>query len=549
MRKIFLILFALQLVLTVAAQNPTRDKVVFTAMSEELARTGKLTMNGAPSPFYTSYHLVDMSYFSVQSVLGAIISKSDVPIMSQIGVKSKIGSYTKNSILDFSGAVTTRTATSDNDAHSLKTSYWELTDAVYKRSLQEHQAKYSALQQIQLSPEISALEDFSKLSKVESIIDGGEVNFNKEKWSNTSNELSSIFLDYPTLTNTYVTYGALNKTYYTVNSEGSKIKQPQQLLYISAYAEIQDDAGQVYRNSIVLYAKEESEFPSIEELRNRVNGLAKNVSSLYTAEVSKDYYCGPVMYVDGAATQLFTKTLISSNEGLIASKGLTKSGWIFNPIERRFGKKVIDNKFTVKNYTDLKEYNNVKLSGAYEIDADGVEPSDEMTLVENGLLKSLLGGRYTTPKLKETTGSSRYNIMSNNILKSVAPGVLHISSSENVKFASMKKKLIKMAKSEGLTHTYVVYNASVSSPVIYRIDVKTGKELLVKSVSFQNPDISMLRNIPIISKEESVNNILANGILASIISPKAIILNEVEIDESNAPKMTAPIIKNPLLRK
>lgn len=47
---------------------------------------------------------------------------------------------------------------------------------------------------------------------------------------------------------------------------------------------------------------------------------------------------------------------------------------------------------SIKNYSSLDKYNGVPLLGAYNIDAEGIVPAKEMTLVENGIFKSMLNG-------------------------------------------------------------------------------------------------------------------------------------------------------------
>ena len=43
----------------------------------------------------------------------------------------------------------------------------------------------------------------------------------------------------------------------------------------------------------------------------------------------------------------------------------------------------------MKNYTSLDKYDGTPLLGAYEIDAEGVIPEKEMTLVDKGILRQM----------------------------------------------------------------------------------------------------------------------------------------------------------------
>ncbi|MEI3421495.1 MAG: metallopeptidase TldD-related protein [Butyricimonas faecihominis] len=89
--------------------------------------------------------------------------------------------------------------------------------------------------------------------------------------------------------------------------------------------------------------------------------------------------------------------------GLIAARSLMPMG---RGLADQFGQKIMDERLTVKNYTNKKEYNGTPLYGYYEMDGDGVTPEAEMVLVEKGVFKKMLNGRIPALKAPETTGSS-----------------------------------------------------------------------------------------------------------------------------------------------
>lgn len=76
-------------------------------------------------------------------------------------------------------------------------------------------------------------------------------------------------------------------------------------------------------------------------------------------------------------------------------------------LEGRIGRKIVDNRLTVKNYTTLDKYNGIPLLGAYEIDAEGVVPEKEMTLVDKGILRQMLNGRV--PSLENSTFHGKFS--------------------------------------------------------------------------------------------------------------------------------------------
>ena len=100
--------------------------------------------------------------------------------------------------------------------------------------------------------------------------------------------------------------------------------------------------------------------------------------------------------------------------------------------DEQLGRKIMDSRLTVKNYTMLVEYDGTPLFGHYEIDGDGVVPAAELTLVENGVFKRMLNGRVPTLKAPESTGSARFMISPDNPVAIVSPGTIHVQTSKSV---------------------------------------------------------------------------------------------------------------------
>lgn len=548
--KINKIILSLSLVCATSltfAQPQSREEVVFKAMRDEAARTKTIKMGQMPSPFLLSYYLEDTRSISISSQYGSILSISNNDGSSKIGAEAYIGNKQVSNRLDYSGRILSGPATIDNDYLSLRTTLWNYSDAIYKNALKEYQVKANALQQMTLSDEERAMADFIETPPTKDMGKELVVEFDVEKWSAICNKLSAIFQSYPDLIATSANYSSTYKTFYIFNSEGLELKQMVRYVNLSAAASIQDESGVIMRNSMSIFNTSDSDFPSEEELVKRVEAFAKKMSSLKRVENMKEYYNGPVLFTGGSVLGIFTSNVLG-NSGVIAGKGLTKSGWMFNALERRMDKKVIDTKLTIKNLTALKEYKGTKLIGGYEIDADGVRPEKEITLIEKGILKQMLNGSSETTLNTKSTGSTRMALGGREMIKLVAPSILHISVSKGLKEASMKKELLKLAKEEGLKYAYIVHSMAESCPEVYRVDVKSGEQTRIGSTRFSTIDMSSLRRIAAVSSEENVVNTMINGVLMTIIAPKSMILNDIEIDLNKLNKSQQPLLPSPLKR-
>ena len=209
----------------------------------------------------------------------------------------------------------------------------------------------------------------------------------------------------------------------------------------------------------------------------------------------------------------------------------------------------MDNRLTVKNYSTLDKYNGVPLLGAYEIDAEGVVPAKEMTLVDKGILRQMLNGRIPSLKTPHSTGSSRFVMTGQDIVYVTAPGTIHIEVDKGTKQDKMKKALIKAAKDEGLDYAYIVRSMAGTASRIYKVDVKDGSETQVRFGDVSAINLSKIKRVLDISSKENVSNYILNRqVLSSLIYPASILIEDVEINKSEPKKEKEPVLKFPLQR-
>jgi hypothetical protein len=217
-------------------------------------------------------------------------------------------------------------------------------------------------------------------------------------------------------------------------------------------------------------------------------------------------------------------------------------------MDEQLGRKVIDSRITVKNHSKLQEYKGVRLFGHYEIDGDGVTPAAELTLVEKGIFKRQLNGRYPTRKTPESTGSARFLANPLTPTPITAPGTMQVSAEDGISPAKLKKSLLKLAKAEGLSYAYIVRSISGATSEIYRVNVKDGKETRVRSVDFRLPELTKLMDLGGVSSEEKVMNFLPNGVPASLIYPSGVIVKNVELNKATPKMEKAPALVHPFKR-
>jgi hypothetical protein len=247
-------------------------------------------------------------------------------------------------------------------------------------------------------------------------------------------------------------------------------------------------------------------------------------------------------------------------------------------LEDRIGKRILARDISVIALPQLTAYEGVPLVGYGRIDAEGVAPPTEISLVENGILKTLLSCRVPTVRLPNSNGHLRPVLGKSWAgFARLGPSVISIRPAKGLAESKLLKKLLRAAKDEGWPYALVVKKlyipgapgappAGVSGglviePVlVYRVSVADGTEELVRSVDLGDISLSALRHITAVSKQRYVYNSLQpvmldnmvafsalGGIPASFITPRAVMLEELDarqLKRNYTPKL--PVVASPL---
>lgn len=531
-----------------SAQN--QDQIIFKALQDEMNRNkNELCLPGFEKPFFISYAFNRAHSFEITASLGALTSSLETPCSSVASIRLLQGDYHRNNEFRYYGQFTDIRMPCETDYRVIRRNLWLGTDVVYKQALQEYANKMAYFKENPVAEEENYPDDLAQIKPIVYIPENRpEYQLNRQQWEDNIKELSAIFKNYPDFFNSSVAMGGTDMDIYKQTTEGSRIKYPQSYVSLSAQASVRTDEGVLFGDVWSVIAKNPDELPTMEELKKQITGFAENLMRLKNAEPISEYYSGPVLFEDDACERIFTDNLLNHN-ALYAQRKLDarESG---KTLEKRMGKKIIDSRLTIRNYSSLNKYKNISLLGAYEIDAEGVVPEKEMTLVNNGILTHMLNGRYPTKRSPQSTGSSRYVLAVGKIAFTTAPGILHISAKEGLKPEKMKKALIKTAREEGLDYAYVVRKFAGQASLIYRVNVKDGTEILVRTGDFSPLNLPKLKRLAAISAKERVTNyVLHQQVLSSLICPSSILIEDVEINPSELRKSKEPVLEFPLKRQ
>jgi len=600
-KSILLTIICIMLVSTViwAQKSSNSEKsIIQKAMKDELERNySRLKLDNLASPFFIGYTMKVGKSLEVKSVLGSTLSADEYPIRS-FNVKVLVGDYQMNdeNFMDMnqlysSGNYVPSSIPIEEDYNGIRRAFWLTTDNVYKKAAEKLERKKAAMKQQTVASEYATLEDFSKIKPVVQIEPGRIIPFDKAHWENIANDISKILKDYPEVYASEARIVIFTGEKYYLTSEGTEIIEPDNYasIYINAYT--QTTTGEELTDNVIYHASNPEDLPSKELIARDVKTLGEKLSELRKAKILAESYNGPVMFEGSAAAEFFAQRFFRTGNGLLASrKPIVGDARIASYINQQYGepldsyidKRIISKNVTIKAVPSLNKFNNIPLIGSYSVDEEGVIPPNEIILVQNGILKSLLNNRTPAPKIKNSNGHQR-GFWETGLTTCTGASVINIVAENGLSDAEMKAKLIQMAKDEGLEYGIIIrkikpllsgkyprFNVAPQSygggqpkafedPVyIYRVYVTDGREELLRCAEMQNVSISALKHIAAFSNKQIVHNTLmpqlgsygdygGSGYPASFITPSAFILEELEVKNAKqdyTPK--PPIVESPL---
>jgi len=477
-----------------------------------------------------------------------------------------VGDYSLNDENFISGSQSSSSGGSlslplDNNYDAIRRSFWMASDQSYKRAIENYDQKLSALKQQNKTDE-EKLDDFSKITPVNMIMKSTPVKYDKAKWEAVAKDVSGVFKTYSQISSSSVVLASINGSIYVSTNEGTKLKIPYCIALLFVNASCQAEDGETLNDQLLYYALTPEQLPVAEKIKQDIKQMADNILTLSKAPAIKESYSGPVIFEGEAVAELCVQKLFRGN-GLVASREPVfaierpNMGSV-NKMDDKINQKICSENITIKATPKLKTFNNIPLIGSFEIDAEGVVPSDELVLVDKGFLKTMLNDRIPTNKIKESNGHRRFLIGSAASTK--APGVINISYDNGESSGLLRKAVLTDAEKNGLEFIYVIRklgssssgmggrNLSVSKPVgVYKVIVKTGEEQLIRSAIISDFPINKFKDITLGSKEQIVYNTLNSGIAISFIVPQALVFNDISIEKDKSSKPKLPLVSNPLL--
>jgi hypothetical protein len=567
-------------VFTMMAQSPAADPEL-QAMKDELERTRKMTLSGLEPPYFIQYLIDESQNLSLSATLGGLLSKRR-DHFRQPEVRIRVGDY-KFDNSNFAGGFGLGSRYDlerfplDNSYPVLRRYLWLASDSAYKAAVEALSRKRAAIRNLNQN---DAIADFARAEPVKRLRAFNPLRIDEEGWTNRVRSLSAIFAGYPGVKNSSIEFESAVGGYTIVNSEGTEVREPEDVSFLRARAIAQAADGMTMRDSVTFHALDAAHLPGDAELTRGIKSLAENVVALAKAPKGEDY-SGPVLFEGIAGAQILGEVL-GQNLALTrkpVGDGGRGGGGQPSELEGRIGARVLPESFDVVDDPTQKEFRGRALFGQYEVDREGV-PAQAVRVIEKGVLKGYLLTRQPVRGHEGSNGHARVPGSSGASAATISN--LFVRSTETQPVAELKKKLIELCQARSKPYGIIIRKMDfpssasidearrlitaqqggrpVSMPIlVYRV-FPDGREELVRGMRFRGLNARSLKDILAAGNDTNVFEFLDNTAPfaliggsgytseAVVVAP-SILIDDLELHPAEDEQPKLPIVPPPDVTK
>ena len=527
-------------------ETDSEDDIIIGSIRKEVDRALQgLSRQKMHAPFFISYTLGDIKQLMVSASNGSLLSSEVYPYRTTGNARLLMGNY-QCTDENFSGTGGDTygydgTPCLDDDEEGIRYTLWRDLDALYKGAVETYEQKLAAIKQLNIPAKDLELPDWDRTPTViMNDIPIPQINLDPKTYEEYVKAASSVFSEYKDILKSNVTLNIYASTVYFYNTEKSEFRLPFVFVSLEAAAMAKTEDGEDQQADFDITVGNPDELPPIDDFKKQCRKLAEKLLEETRAPKLDDAYAGPVLFEGLAVVRTFYSNFFYGDNSLIAErKPFSAEGYAYggNRLEEMIDKRITAKEITIDDLTGSPEYKGVKLLGYTPVDAQAVVPPAKLTLVENGILKTLLNDRVPTAKVPHSNGHSLFTPGAGSITNT---GVARLSDTRMKSKEELRNELFRLAKNEGYTYAYIVRNIAGSMPLeLYRVNIADGTEKRIRSATITVLDFQSFKRIRAVSDKEMIYNGIASNLI-SIIVPDAILFEELQIQSDRLDNYRKP---------
>ena len=541
-------------------RNDSDEEAILRAVKQEQKRAfSRLHLENLEKPYYMSHLLKMDDCFMTWGKYGGLHYSSRLPNWRIYG-EVRVGSYefdntmeggpTRDELKDAQSHGYTR-GPIENVGEALKHAVWMLTDCKYKEAL-SHMLKMKAKLVNEVSPERKCAS-FSREKKVLHREKVSPMTVNEGYWNDLVRKVSNGFRRYRNFYGSWVEFNAARHLKIFVNTEGSEIITGSTIMRLTLTALAYAEDGMSLDRRRDFFFRSEEEAPSMAELEEAGEDMARELSGLQNAPLFEPY-SGPVMLESEASGIFFHEAMGHRLEGerqIAKEEGHTFAS--------KVGQAILPEYISIIDDPTQQSHEGHALAGYYSFDDQGVK-AQPVTLVRKGVLENFLLSRKPLENFPVSNGHARNATFEFPVARMAN---LFIVSHEGKSREQLKAMLIEetvrqkkpcgliiKAVSNGETNTsrYSFQAFSGTPRIVCKVDIDTGEETLVRGVVFVGTPLTSINRIVAAGNTYEVDNSLCGAesgrVPVSTVAPP-ILVEELELQRAKEKGMRPPLLPPP----
>jgi hypothetical protein len=507
-------------------------------MQAELARSkAQLKMENIGAPFYIEYRVFDVDQFEASAAYGALQDQNRTRLRV-FRVVVRLGDYKLDSFYG-PGQGVSNILPLDGDELALRHQIWISTDQAYKQAGSAFAAKRSLLKQMDIAQPV---DDFAQAPPVQQIGPAAKLDIDPTKWTKMLESATSVYKTDPDIQSFGATVSLVALTEYFVNSEGTVTRQGSTHYLTTLNASEQARDGMRLDRAPQHSSSRIEEMPTPEQFHAEAVKLVENMKNLREAPIVDEEYRGPVLFSSDAASDMFYD-LVAANV-LGRRPALGRPARTTGAYSSSFKGRVLPEFLSVVDDPTVDVFQGHGLGGAYKVDDEGV-PVSPVTVVDSGRLVNFLVGRQPIRDFPASNGHGRAG---GNGTIAPAAGNLFIRASKTSTHEEIKKQMLDLCRTRGLTYGYYVdtLGPRLSPRVLFRVWTSDGHEEMVRGAVFDELDTRALRSDLVAAGDDPLVSNRTGMPFSALVSP-SVLFDELEVRRADNTNEKLPDYPAPTL--
>lgn len=543
-----------------AAQTIKNDPVI-NIMNKELNRSFKKLAKATPPVYFLAYTITDANNYYTAAVLGGISyeyanTKRFLDVEARTGSRKmdntrKIKSFDLDD-LSRGGAGGYSVPMGGDDAKTLQTVLWLKTEDTVK-SAQEDYLKVKT-NSATASERSDSSDDFSAPIAAHSFYQAKEMPaIDKEAVKQQIKEYSTLFTGYDFILTSSVEFSAQNINSYFVNTEDAKIRKGQNLLRLSYSISSRNKDGMELQRGNSYDSFTFEGLPKPEVVKADIAKSIEELKALQNAPVAEPFH-GPAILKNRATGVFFHEILGHRIEG-----HRQKDDDFGQTFTAKVNQQIISPLISVYDNPLLANFNGTDLRGHYMVDDEGVM-AQNLTLIENGVLKNFLMSRSPVNNFPQSNGHGRKEPGRTAVSRM---GTTIVKASKTVTFEELRNLLIEEIKKQDKPYGLIIDDISggftmtdTSSPqafkvlplLVYKVYPDGRPDEIIRGADIVGTPLVSFNKITAAANDDAVFNgscgAESGWVPVSAIAP-SVLVSEIEVEKVEKSYENLPLIPAP----